>query len=103
MLMLGLAASADRAARMSQINPFTGAVSLPPNRSVAERVRRSHADAKHLTEGEAAETVIESPDAVVSISDDQSQQPPEKRHQHKDKADDAADDQEEPSRLDVTA
>jgi len=88
---------------MGQINPFTGAVSLPPTRSVAERVRRSHADAKELSEGEAAETVIESPDAVVSISDEHSQQSPGKREEHKHKPEDQDDEDDKPAHLDVTA
>ena len=103
MLFPGLAAHGIGAARMSQINPFTGAASLAPSRSVAERVRRSQADAKNLSEGEAAETVIDSPDAVVSISDEHAQHSPEKRQQHKEEQKDEQDQNEEPPRLDVKA
>jgi hypothetical protein len=88
---------------MGQINPFTGAVSISPTRSAAEGVRRSQAQAKHLSEAEAAETVIESPDAVVSISDEQSHQSPGKREEHKQKPEDQDEDEDKPAHLDVTA
>ena len=50
---------------MGQINPFTGAMSLPPTRSVAERVRQSQAQAKNLSESEIEEAAIEGPNPVL--------------------------------------
>jgi hypothetical protein len=88
---------------MGQINPFSGAVSISPTRSAAEGVRRSQAQAKQVSEDEAAETVIESPDAIVSISDEQSHQSPGKREEHKHKPEDEDDEEEKPAHLDVTA
>ena len=103
MILLGLAARGIGAARMGQINPFTGAMSLPPTLSVAERLRRSQADAKHLSETEAEEADIEGPDAVVSISDEHSQHPPGKREQKKEHAQGDAEDADQPPHLDVSA
>ena len=88
---------------MGQINPFTGAVSISPTRSAADGVRRSQAQAKQLSEAEAAETVIESPDAVVSISDEQSHQSPGRREEHKHKPKEDEEDEQKPAHLDVTA
>jgi hypothetical protein len=88
---------------MGQINPFTGAVSLPQARSVAERLRRSQADVKNLSESEVEEAAIESPDALVSISDEHGQQSPGKRERKKEDAKRVDEDAEEPTHLDVSA
>ena len=99
---MGLAADDFGAARMGIINPFTGAMPLGPNRSVTERVRQSRADSKHLPDDEAADHVVEDPDAVVSISDEQSHQSPE-HEQPKEEKNDEPEKGDQPSRLDVTA
>jgi hypothetical protein len=103
MSLMGLAARDFGAARMGQINPFTGAMPLPPTLSAAERNRRSRADSKNLPADEASEHVVENPDAVTMISDDHSHQSPDKEEQHKEEADDPEKQATDSARLDVTA
>jgi hypothetical protein len=88
---------------MGQINPFTGAIPLQPSRSVAERVRQGRANSKNLPEDEAAEHVVENPDAVVMITEDHSHGSPDKKREehHEEPQDDG--EEEKPARLDVTA
>ena len=100
---MGLAAHGIGAARMSQINPFTGAMPLPPTRSLAERLRRSQADSKNLPADEASEHVVEDLDAVASISEEHGHQPPDKHEEPKKDSPDAKDEPDKPARLDITA
>jgi hypothetical protein len=88
---------------MGQINPFTGAMSLPQAPSVAERLRRSQAEAKNLSESEVEEAAIESPDALVSISDEHGQHSPGKREQKKENAESETEDPDQPTHLDISA
>lgn len=91
------------APRMSQINPFTGGMPLAPSQSAAERLSRSRAVSKNLPADEAAEHVVENPDAVVTISEDHSHQSPKKREEPKKDARESEDDAETPAHLDVKA
>jgi hypothetical protein len=90
------------ALRMSQINPFTGAMPLSPSRSASEQLSRARSLSKNLPADEAAEHVIENPDAVVMISEDHTDQSPRKREEPK-KHSHETDDAESPAHLDVTA
>jgi hypothetical protein len=103
MFLTGLAARTVGAARMGQINPFTGAMALQPTQSVADRLRRSQAASKHLPADEAAEHVVEDPDAVTMISEDHSHQSPDQQQQPKEDAKDDEDKEGKPARLDVKA
>jgi hypothetical protein len=89
---------------MGQINPFTGAIPLPSGRTTAERVRHSRANSKDLPDDEATESVVEDPDAVVSIGDGNSHQSGEQEHpRQQDPADESDDEDGTPHRLDITA
>jgi hypothetical protein len=100
---MGLAAHAVGVARMGQIDPFSGAMPLQRARSVAERVRQSRADSKHLPDDEATAHVVEDPDAVTSISEDHSHQSPGKQQQPNDEKKNQMEKDDKPARLDVTA
>ena len=104
MLLMGLAAHGVFAARMGQIDPFTGALPLLSTQSLADRLRRTKAASKHLPADEAAEHVVEDPDAVAMISEEHSHQSPDKQPQQpKEDAKDDEDKKEKPARLDVKA
>jgi len=100
---MGLAAHGAFAARMGQIDPFTGTLPLLSTQSLADRLRRTKAASKHLPADEAAEHVVEDPDAVAMISEEHSHQSPDKQQQPKEDAKDAEDKNEKPARLDVKA
>jgi hypothetical protein len=88
---------------MGQINPFTGAVTLHPSQSVADRNRRSLAASKNLPADEAADHVVENPDAVVMIGDEHSQRSPDKRHEQPEDEKAQSERDDKPAHLDVTA
>jgi hypothetical protein len=103
MLIMGLAAHAQCAARMGQINPFTGAIPLQPTQGLADRLRRSQAASKNLPPDEASGHVVEDPDAVVMISEEHSHQSPDKDRQPKEDQTETKEEEEKPARLDITA